>query len=212
METRLRDLTVRELLARLATDDPVPGGGSASALAGATGAALVGMVVALTTGRPAAEGHEDELAELAKQSAQRSDRLQELAERDAEAYGAVIAARRMPRDTDDERNARAARVDEATREATLVPLETARTAAEVLALAERLAPIGSRNAVSDVGVAALLAAAALRGAAMNVRINLPYLPDGEPLREEAARELARLLHGLDERERAIRDAVEQRIG
>lgn len=212
METRLRDLTVRELLARLATDDPVPGGGSASALAGATGAALVGMVVALTTGRPAAEGHEDELAELAKQSAQRSDRLQELAERDAEAYGAVIAARRMPRDTDDQRIARAARVDEATREATLVPLETARTAAEVLALAERLAPIGSRNAVSDVGVAALLAAAALRGAAMNVRINLPYLPDGEPLREEAARELARLLHGLDERERAIRDAVEQRIG
>ncbi len=212
METRLRELTVRELLARLATDDPVPGGGSASALAGATGAALVGMVVALTTGRPAAEGHEEELAELAARSARLSDRLQELAERDAQAYGAVIAARRLPRDSDDERNARAARIDEATREATLVPLETARTAAEVLALAERLAPIGSRNAVSDVGVAALLAVAALRGAAMNVRINIPYLPDDEPLGEEAARELARLLDGLDERERAIRDAVEQRIG
>ncbi|HEX2767621.1 MAG TPA: cyclodeaminase/cyclohydrolase family protein [Candidatus Limnocylindria bacterium] len=212
METRLRELTVRELLARLATDDPVPGGGSASALAGATGAALVGMVVALTTGRPAAEGHEEELAELAARSARLSDRLQELAERDAQAYGAVIAARRLPRDSDDERNARAARIDEATREATLVPLETARTAAEVLALAERLAPIGSRNAVSDVGVAALLAVAALRGAAMNVRINIPYLRDDEPLGEEAARELARLLDGLDERERAIRDAVEQRIG
>ena len=82
----------------------------------------------------------------------------------------------------------------------------------MLSLAERLAPIGNRNAVSDVGVAALLAAAGLRGAAMNVRINLPYLPDDEPLRTQAADELERLMAGIDDRERAsVRESVAERL-
>jgi formiminotetrahydrofolate cyclodeaminase len=97
------------------------------------------------------------------------------------------------------------------REATRVPLETARVAARVFGLAELLAPIGTRNAISDVGVAALLASTALRGAALNVEINLPYLAPDEALRDEAARTVATLLATIDGRERAVRVAVAERM-
>lgn len=211
MESRLSELTVRELLERLGTDDPVPGGGSASALAGAIGAALIQMVVALTTGRPAAADHEDELTEIRLRSATLTSELLRLAELDAAAYAAVVAARRLPRTTEIEQLARRRQLDAATREATSVPVETTRRAEEVLGLAERLAPIGSRNAISDVGVAALLAVAALRGAAMNVSINLPFLPEDGPLRDEAAAEVDRLAMGLDEREQGVRNVVAERL-
>lgn len=96
-------------------------------------------------------------------------------------------------------------------EAARVPLRTAKVAAEVLELASRIAPIGNRNAVSDAGVAAQLAGAALRGALLNVRINLPYLPTDEPLRNSAPPELIRLEAVADERERAALAAVDARL-
>ena len=212
MDDRLTDLSVRDLVERLATNDPIPGGGSASALAGAMGAALVQMVVALTAGRPASAEHEAALAEIAESAVGAQSDLLRLAELDAAAYDAVVTARRLPRGTDRERQAREVQVAAATREATMAPLETARSAANVLGLAERLAPLGNRHAISDVGVGALLAATAMRGAALNVRINLPHLAADEPLRAEAAAELAKLLGHLDAREAAVRRAVEERLG
>lgn len=212
MDDRISELSVRALIERLASDDPIPGGGSASALAGAMGAALVQMVVALTAGRPVAEGNEDALDELRLRAATLQSELLRLAELDAAAYASVVEARRLPRTTDLERLARQRQVEAATREATSVPLETARRADEVLTLAERLAPIGSRHAVSDVGVGAELAATAVRGAALNVAINLPYLAGDEALRTEAASETERLVAGLDPRVAAIRDTVAERIG
>ena len=211
MDERITELPARELIERLATSEPTPGGGSASALAGAMGAALVRMVVALSSGRPGAAESEPELTEIAVAAANCQSELLNLAELDAAAYDAVVKARRLPKETDLERQARSVQVAAATREATRAPMQTARVADTVLDLAERLAPIGNRNAVSDVGVAALLAAAAIRGAALNVRINLPYLDADEPLRDEAAAEVDPLLARLDERERAIRGAVEARL-
>jgi len=211
MDERITELPVRELIERLATSEPIPGGGSAAALAGAMGAALVRMVVALSSGRPGAAESEPELTEIAVAAANCQSELLNLAELDAAAYDAVVKARRLPKETDLERQARSVQVAAATREATRAPMQTARVADTVLDLAERLAPIGNRNAVSDVGVAALLAAAAIRGAALNVRINLPYLDADEPLRDEAAAEVDPLLARLDERERAIRGAVEARL-
>ncbi|MCV0403065.1 MAG: cyclodeaminase/cyclohydrolase family protein [Chloroflexi bacterium] len=211
MDERLVDLSARDLIARLATSDPVPGGGSAAALAGAMGAALVGMVVELTTGRPAAEAHEPELTEIGVAAAQYQSELLSLADADASAYATVVAARRLPRDTDREREARKVQVDAALREAIRVPLSISRAASEVLTLAERLVPIGNRNAISDVGVAALMAVTALRGAALNVQINLPYLADGEALAVDAETELGTLLQAVDERAEAIRDAVAERL-
>lgn len=212
MTQPLNSLAVSELVGRLATADPVPGGGSASALAGAMAAALVEMVVALSAGRPAAADHEAALAETGAAAGDLRLELLRLAEVDAEAYAAVVAARRLPKDTDAERAERQERITVSVRDATRAPLEVLRRSGETLALAEALAPIGNRNAVSDVGVAGLLAAAAIRGAAMNVEINLPSLPEDDGLRLEARTALASHLSALDRRERALASAVGERIG
>ncbi len=210
--SRLNDLPAPELIERMASGDPIPGGGSAAALAGAMGAGLLRMVVALTSGRPAAADDERELTEIAMGAANCQSELLNLVELDAVAYDGVIRARRLPRATDLERETRAVQVAAAIREATRAPLQTARLAEQVLSLAERLAPIGSRNAISDAGVGALLAVAALRGAVLNVQINLPFLDADDALRTIATDELDRLLGGLDERERAIREQVEGQLG
>jgi formiminotetrahydrofolate cyclodeaminase len=212
MDTRLTELSVDELVARLASDAPVPGGGSASALAGSLAAALVHMVVELTAGRSDAAGDEAALVEIRVAAASLQSELTRLVDADAAAYASVMAARRLPRDSDLERDARRVQLEAAIREATRAPLATARHASDVLELAERMAPIGNRNAVSDIGVAALLAAAAIRGAILNVRINLPFVTNDEELRTGAEAEVARLLTGLEERERSVRDAVAERIG
>jgi formiminotetrahydrofolate cyclodeaminase len=211
MDERLTELTVRRLVERLATRDPVPGGGSAAALAGAMGAALISMVVELTVGRQATDADDATLTELGVAATGWQSELLNLAELDANAYNAVVMARRMPRESDIERQARSVQVDAAVREATRIPLTTARVSSEVLGLAERIAPIGSRNAISDAGVAALLAAAAVRGAALNVEINLPYVVNDDELRRSATEELATLLATLDDRERAVRHAVAERL-
>jgi formiminotetrahydrofolate cyclodeaminase len=212
MDTRLTELPVGELVARLASDAPVPGGGSASALAGSLAAALVHMVVELTAGRSEADRDDAALVEIRTAAASLQSELTRLVDADAAAYAAVMAARRLPRDSDLERAARRVQLEAAIRDATRAPLATARNASDVLGLAERLAPIGNRNAVSDVGVAALLAAAAVRGAILNVRINLPHIANDEALRSEAEDEAVRLLAGLEDRERSVRDAVAERIG
>jgi formiminotetrahydrofolate cyclodeaminase len=211
MDERLSDLTVRRMIERLATSDPVPGGGSAAALAGAMAAALVHMVVELTAGRPAGEGHEPALAEIGPVAAERQSELLELAELDASAYAAVVRTRRLPRATDDEREARGVELAVAVREATRIPLVTAQAASGVLDLAERLAPIGNRNAVSDVGVAALLAVASVRGAVLNVEINLPSIAADDELRREASDAIVSLLATLDDRERAVHSVVAERL-
>ena len=211
MDERLNELTVRSLVERLATSDPIPGGGSASALAGAMGAALVHMVVELTDGCAAAADHQETLTEIRTGAVAWQSELLNLAELDANAYDAVVRARRLPRESEVERDARDVQVAAAIREATRVPLATAKAASEVLDLARHLAPIGNRNAVSDVGVAGLLATAAMRGAALNVQINLPYVTADDELREEAAGQIERLLSTLDERDRAVRHAVAERL-
>ena len=183
--TQLTDLSVQAFLERLGSSDPVPGGGSASALAAAMGAALVAMVAELTMGRPAYAEHEETVRKLRFDAIERRDELLDLAQQDADAYDLVVQARHMPKESEAKKEARNAAVGAATVAATRAPLRAAVVAAEVLDLAERIAPIGNRNATSDVGVAALLAAAGLRGAVLNVRINLPYLPADEPLRDSA---------------------------
>lgn len=208
MADTLSHLRLDEFLERLSSRAPTPGGGSASALAGAMSAALLHMVLELTAGRPGAPD-DGALAELRAGAASWQSELLQLAQADAAAYDAVVAARRLPRETDRDAEARRVQVEAAVREAIRTPLTIARTASELLALSERIAAVGNRNAISDVGVAALLAAAAVRGAALNVRINLPSLPGGD---DEAAREIDRLLEELEPRERAVSAAVEERLG
>jgi formiminotetrahydrofolate cyclodeaminase len=209
--TQLTDLPVHAFFERLGSSDPVPGGGSAAALAAAMGAALVAMVAELTIGRPAYAEHEATIAELRTDAAERQRELLDLAQQDADAYDVVVQARRLPKDSEPEKAARSAALAAAMREAARIPLRVAVVAAEVLGLAERIAPIGNRNAVSDAGVAAQLAAAGLRGAVLNVRINLPYLADDDALRTSAPAEIARLEALAANGEAAALAAVDERL-
>ena len=207
----LAELTVRDLTQRLASRAPVPGGGSASALAGALGAALVEMVCELTVGKPEYEDIDPVARQIGAAAGELRVSMLAAAEDDAAAYLHVVAARRLPRDSEEERAARKAAIGEASVAATEVPLRVARLAAEVLDLAASIASIGNRNAVSDAGAAALLAAAAARGAALNVRINLPSLPEAHPLRADAAAQLAALDASVTKREAEALAAVSQRM-
>jgi formiminotetrahydrofolate cyclodeaminase len=209
--TQLTDLSVQELLERLGSSDPVPGGGSASALAAAMGAALVAMVAELTIGRPAYAQHEETIRKLRFDAIDRRAELLELAQQDADAYDVVVRARHLPKDSDAEKAARSSALEAAMLEAARIPLRAAVVASEVLDLAERIAPIGNRNAASDAGVAAQLAAAGLRGALLNVRINLPYLASDEPMKQSAPAEIARLEALATAGERAALAAVDGRL-
>jgi formiminotetrahydrofolate cyclodeaminase len=209
---QLGELPVRELIGRLASRAPTPGGGSAAALAGAMGAALVEMVGELTTGRASFDGDEAAVREICSAATARRTELLEFAEQDASAYNAVIAARRLPRDTDAERADRAARMEEATREATRIPLQVAESAVDVLRLAGRITPLGNPHAVSDAGVAAQLASASVRGALLNVRINLSSLGADDPLRLEAATRIEQLSAETLEREERVLAVVAELIG
>jgi formiminotetrahydrofolate cyclodeaminase len=209
--TQLADLSMNAVLERLGSSDPVPGGGSASALAAAMAAALVAMVAELTIGRPEYAEHEAAIRKLRFDALDRRAELLSLAQQDADAYDAVVRARRMPKESEAERKARSDALGKAMIEAARAPMRAAVVASEVLDLAERIAPIGNRNAVSDAGVAALLAAAGLRGAVLNVRINLPYLPADEPLREAAPPDLDHLTALAEKGEQAAMAAVDARL-
>ncbi len=207
----LAELTVRDLTERLASRAPTPGGGSASALGGALAAALVEMVCELTVGRPEYAAVDPSARQIGGAAGELRMSLLDAAEEDAVAYEGVAEARRLPRETDEEKAARKAAIAEASVAATEVPLRVMRLALDVLDLALRMAPIGNRNAISDAGVAALFAAAAARGAAFNVAINLPALPAEHPLRAEATQKLAALEPAVAAREAEALAAVRQRI-
>jgi formiminotetrahydrofolate cyclodeaminase len=170
------------------------------------------MVVELTAGRPDAADHEALLDDVARPRSAFARSFSILPRPTPRPTTAVVRARRLPRETEAEVEARTNAMTEATRHATRTPLATAAAAAAVLELADRIAPIGNRNAISDVGVGAMLAAAAVRGAALNVRINVPYLAEDDPLAADASAELDRLLARADEGERRIAAIVADRMG
>lgn len=162
---------------RLASSAPEPGGGSASALAAAIGAALVSMVANLTLGKEKYADVQDRIQELVDASEKVRVRLQELVQEDTEVYSVLAAAFKMPRGTDSEKAARDDAIQKACKEATMVPFAIAEQCLEVAALSETAADIGNVNAVSDAGVAVLLADAAAQCAALNVKINLGTIKD-----------------------------------
>ncbi|MCG2795425.1 MAG: cyclodeaminase/cyclohydrolase family protein [Actinomycetia bacterium] len=162
---------------KLAGSSPEPGGGAASALAAAVGAALVSMVANLTVGKEKYSDVQDRIRDLLVSSEEVRGLLQGLVQEDTEVYGVLSKAFKMPRETTEEKKARKEAVQAALKEATMVPYRIAEQCLEVARLSEVAADIGNVNAVSDAGVAALLAEAGARCAALNVKINLTSIDD-----------------------------------
>ena len=167
----LLDGSARALLDRLASTDPTPGGGSAAAWAGATGAALVAMVGGMDKTRTGDAGERDRLDAARARAETAGAALRSLVDQDAAAYDAVMAAYRLPKGTDDEKAARKAEIQTALQRATDVPLGTAEACLIVLQAAVAAAADGNPNATSDALTGGVLAWAGLRGALENVRIN-----------------------------------------
>lgn len=180
-------LSAEALLDRLASSDPTPGGGSASAWAGATAAALVCMVAGMDKTRTGAPEERTRLANVLAAASAAGARLRALVDEDAAAYDAVMAAYKLPKATDEEKAARKPVIAAALARATAVPLATAECCAEVMAAAAAAAADGNPNALSDARTAGALAWAGLTGAVENVVINTK---DGDPSRARASALLA----------------------
>jgi len=193
----LTDKPVTTFLDELASSAPAPGGGSVAALSGALGAALVSMVCNLTVGKEKYAAVQDEINTLLSRSEALRKRLVELLEADVQAYSAVSKAMKLPRETEEQKAARAQALDQALKDATAVPFQIAEACVEVMELCKPVAEKGNVNAVSDAGVAALVAEAGLRSAALNVLINLSWIKD-QAFVAESRRRLDILLAGKPE--------------
>jgi formiminotetrahydrofolate cyclodeaminase len=164
----------------VASSTPTPGGGSVAAHAGALAAALAQMVAGLTVGRKKYAAVDAEMKQIGLEAAELGNTLAALVDADARAYTAVAEAYKLAKEPDDAAVRRTEAIASALLGAAEVPLETARACARVAELAAAVAVKGNTNAVSDAGVAALLAEAACRGAAYNVRINVAAMEDKTP--------------------------------
>ena len=200
------DLTLRAFVDRLSSAEPVPGGGSASAVAASLGASLVAMVAALSRDRPKYAAHEA-LHQASIETGRRlATRFLDLADEDAAAYAGFAAALKLPRETDTEADTRRTALSAAARVAAEVPLATVEACLELAAAAESLVGRSNVNASSDLNVAALLAEAAGRGAAENVLVNLPSVGDESFTGEMTAR-VMQLLDDIDALAAAVHEGV-----
>jgi glutamate formiminotransferase/formiminotetrahydrofolate cyclodeaminase len=175
--TNFAKLTVEDFLAAIGADTPTPGGGTAAAMAGAMGASLAEMVARLTLSKEKYAASHDAVRPILEAGSLAREEFVTLSQEDSDAYDAVVAARRLPKDTDEQKTARAHAIALANRRATEVPMRTARSAARLLAALPELAEKGNPNAASDVGAAALLLDACCEGALLNVGINLSGIED-----------------------------------
>ena len=184
---RFRDQTVDQFISLLASGEPTPGGGSAAAIAGSLGGALVAMVATLSEGRPKYAEHDALLAEAKAAGQELANRLLDLADEDANAFAGFGTAMKMPRDTDEEKAERTKALQAAALAATEAPFRTVQACLEVAAMAEAMAGRSNKNASSDLEVAGLMSVAAARSAAANVFVNLPAMGDEALARDLLAR-------------------------
>ena len=187
----LVDKTVRELLAAFSSSDPTPGGGSAAALASAVGASLLLMVTSLPKTRSGTNEDRAVLAEAAEALVRLRQQLTDAIDADTIAYDQVVAAYRLPKGSDAEKRVRKSAIQRALRSATDVPLGVMRLSAMALKQAALVGAHGHDAASSDVGVAAALLRAGMRGARLNVQINVGSIED-EAYREAVAAEAAEI--------------------
>jgi len=195
----------------LAAKLPAPGGGSVVALVGALGVGLLSMVSNFTLGKEKYKRSEEEIKKILRRSEDLRKKLTELVDEDIRVYDRVSSAYKLPRITDKEREVRSKAIEKACKQALTVPMEVARYCVEGLDLARRLVEIGNVRLVSDVGVAAGLLEAALKGAELNVKINLKVIEDKNFI-EEKIKEVGILVEDRLKIRNEILRKTEDKIG
>jgi formiminotetrahydrofolate cyclodeaminase len=203
----MREAAVQDFgafLEALASDLPVPGGGSVAAYEVAMGAALVAMVANLTLGRKRYEDVRERAIAVRDRARALCDQARSLSDADIEAYGRVAEAMALARVTDEEKSIRRERMQAALKAAVVPPLQTMRTALEVMSLARDLVDFGNVSAISDVGCAALATRAGYHAGRLNVEINLASIKD-----EDWVREFGKQVSGLSDPDRLEREIMER---
>jgi glutamate formiminotransferase/formiminotetrahydrofolate cyclodeaminase len=173
----LKDQKIKTFLDSLASKSATPGGGSVAALTGAMSAALISMVSNLTVGKEKYRHLENDIKLLLQKSESLRAKLEELMEKDVEVFNQLMAIMKLPRNNEEEKRERNQKMQIALIEAAKVPLEVARKSKELIDICQEIADKGNKNAISDAGVAVILAEAAFDSAIINVKINLNMIKD-----------------------------------
>ncbi|MEQ8186475.1 MAG: glutamate formimidoyltransferase [Candidatus Eremiobacterota bacterium] len=206
----ITDLTVNKFIDELSSSSPAPGGGSAASLCGAVSAALSSMVANLTFGKKGYEDKWPEMKQLSLDSQELKNYFLEGVHKDTEVFNQVMSAGNLPKKTDEEKNIREIALEEATKEATLIPVSILKYSLRALELAKKAAVEGNINSISDAGVAALTAYAASEGAYYNIKINLKSIKDSDFI-EKIEKEANQILNKIKDMTREVRKLVLEKL-
>jgi formiminotetrahydrofolate cyclodeaminase len=198
----LIDLNIKEFVAETASNSPVPGGGSVAALAGSLGVALATMVANLTVGKEKYAAVEAEMQDVIKKGDDIREKLVELIDRAATSFDGVMKAFKLPKETDEDKAARSAKIQSEYKYAASVPMETAELAMAIMDLAEVVVEKGNPNAVTDGAVAAMMSRTAVLSALLNVKINIGSIKD-EAFVKEMTEKMEALEKKVSERETEV---------
>jgi formiminotetrahydrofolate cyclodeaminase len=175
--SEIKNQPIQQFLNELASKSATPGGGSAAAIMGAQGAALISMVCNLTIGKPKFADVEAEMQTLLAQAEDLRQQLTDFIQADVDVFNRVMAAYGLPKESDADKAARSSTIQAVMKDATIVPLDCAKACAEVIALSQIAAEKGNPNVISDAGAAVMAAYGGLKTAALNVYINAASLKD-----------------------------------
>ncbi len=209
-EDALIDMEVDDFVHEVSRDSSTPGGGSIAALAGSIGAALCSMVSNLSTGGRGTADVDPKLMPVAEEAQELKDELLRAVDEDTNAFDKYMEAKRMPKSTEEERKKREKAMQEGLKHAVEVPMDTARTSAKVIDLAEKAAEYGKKDAVSDALVAAQMAYSGVVGGIANVKINLEDIED-EEFMEEMVKECERLKEEYSKKKYEVIEIAEDRL-
>ncbi|MBC8590894.1 cyclodeaminase/cyclohydrolase family protein [Wansuia hejianensis] len=210
----LIEKSLKDYVLEAASGNPTPGGGSVSALAGSLGTALTNMVGNLTFGKKGYDELSDEVKEKMegnfKLLKEKIDNLNHIVDEDSKAFDQVMLAFKLPKDTEEDKKLRTEAIQEGYKKALEVPLKCARECYEVLKLQDVFSQYGNKNAITDVGVGALLVYSGMEGALLNVRINLLSIKDND-YKEQIQKEVDSILEEGNNLKNAIMKTVYERL-
>jgi glutamate formiminotransferase / formiminotetrahydrofolate cyclodeaminase len=206
----LASMKINSFLTELASSSPAPGGGSVAALSGSLGAALSSMVCNLTIGKEKYSNVQDEIKLTLKKSEKIRKELTKLIDEDTNAFNDVMKAFKMPKETDIQKEKRSKAIQDGYKKAAKVPLETARICEKIFDIAKVVAEIGNQNSITDSAVSAIMAQAGVKGAILNVRINLGSIKD-EKFVKQISNEIEKLQNNAEIKTKDILNVVNNKI-